>query len=76
MADPTQKNSLNVAGAWYVDSACISCGVCASMAPSSFKIAEDGSTAFVFKQPSAGAEADEAGSAMADCPVEAIGNDG
>jgi len=37
---------------------------------------DDGSTAFVFKQPAGGAESDEASSAMIDCPVEAIGNDG
>ena len=76
MAKPTQRNALNPAGAWYVDSSCIACGLCASLAASNFKMADDGSTAYVFKQPAGGAESDEASSAMIDCPVEAIGNDG
>lgn len=76
MANPTQRNSNNPVGAWYVDGSCIACGLCASLAPSSFKMTDDGSAAFVFKQPAGGAESDEASSAMIDCPVEAIGNDG
>ena len=76
MSDPTQRNTANVAGAWYVDGACIACGLCASMAPDNFKMAEDGSLAFVFKQPAGENELEAASSAMIDCPVEAIGKDG
>jgi ferredoxin len=39
-------------------------------------MSDDGSTAFVFKQPAGGNETEEAAAAMNDCPVEAIGNDG
>ncbi len=76
MAKASERNSFNVAGSWYVDSACIACGLCESLAPSNFKMSDDGSVAFVFKQPAGGSEAEDAVSAMTDCPVEAIGNDG
>jgi ferredoxin len=76
MPEPTRRNSSNAAGAWYVDDACIACGLCASLAPENFRMATDGSIAFVFKQPAAGQEEEDASSAMRDCPVEAIGNDG
>ena len=76
MAKASERNSHNVPGAWYVDSACIACGLCVSLAPSNFQMSDDGSVAYVFKQPAGGAEADDASSAMIDCPVEAIGNDG
>lgn len=76
MANATQRNALNVPGPWYVDSACIACGVCASLAPSNFKMADDGSAAFVYSQPNGGTQLDESSAAMVDCPVEAIGKDG
>jgi ferredoxin len=76
MANLSQRNSLNVPGPWYVDGSCTACGVCASLAPSFFKLADDGSTAFVYRQPAGPTEEDEADSAMIDCPAEAIGRDG
>jgi ferredoxin len=76
MAIPAKRSPLNPSGAWYVDSECIGCALCASLAPSNFKMSDDGSTAFVFKQPSSPAESEASASAMSDCPVEAIGKDG
>jgi len=76
MASSAQRNTLNVKGSWYVDSSCIACGLCVSLAPSNFIMSDDGATAFVFKQPAGGGESDECSSAMIDCPVEAIGKDG
>jgi ferredoxin len=76
MANSGDRSSLNPNGAWYVDGGCIACGLCVSLAPSSFRMSKDGTTAFVFKQPGGGAEAEEAAAAKVDCPVEAIGDDG
>ncbi len=75
MANKADRNAHNVAGPWYVDTNCIACTLCTTDAPANFVMTDDGSTAFVFKQPS-GPELAEAATAMGDCPVQAIGNDG
>jgi ferredoxin len=76
MANSAERNMLNPSGAWYVDSGCIGCALCASLAPSNFKMSEDGSTAYVSKQPSGASELEASASALSDCPVQAIGDDG
>ena len=76
MANAAERNSHNVAGSWYVDSACIACGLCTSLAPSNFQMSAEGSVAYVFKQPEGSSELGESASAMSECPVQAIGNDG
>jgi ferredoxin len=76
MADSAARNALNPTGAWYVDSGCIGCALCTSLAPSNFKMSDDGSTAYVFKQPSSAPESEACASALDDCPVQAIGKDG
>lgn len=76
MATASERSPLNPSGAWYVDSSCVACGLCASLAPSNFMMSDDGSTAFVYKQPVGPAETEESASAMGDCPALAIGNDG
>ena len=75
MADKTSKNPGNVPGTWYVDSSCIGCALCAGTAPDTFSMSDDGSVAYVAKQPGAGTEAELAAQALSDCPVGAIGND-
>lgn len=76
MANKDDRNALNVPGPWYVDSACIACGLCVGAAPGNFKFSEDGSTALVFSQPASPAELAASAEALSSCPVEAIGNDG
>jgi len=76
MAKTADRSPLNPTGAWYVDSGCVACALCTSLAPSNFKMSDDGSTAFVFKQPEGAAELEASASAMGDCPSEAIGKDG
>jgi ferredoxin len=76
MSNKLRRNILGLPGPWYVDSECISCGICAGEAPANFKLADDGSAAFVFKQPSSPEEMKRSESAMEACPVQAIGNDG
>jgi ferredoxin len=74
MADSASKTPGNVPGAWYVDTNCIGCGLCNGTAPDIFAMSDDGSSAFVSKQP-AGGEAELAAQALSECPVGAIGND-
>ncbi len=75
MANKSDRGPQNIAGPWYVDSTCIACTLCTTNAPANFVMTDDGSMAYVFKQPT-GNELSEAATAMADCPVQAIGNDG
>jgi ferredoxin len=76
MSDKLRRNILGRPGPWYVDSECISCGICAQEAPANFQLADDGSTAFVFKQPTGAEEIARSEAAMDSCPVQAIGKDG
>ena len=45
-------------------------------APENFKMSEDGSNAFVYKQPENDEEKAACQEASENCPVDAIGNDG
>ncbi|MCQ1537058.1 ferredoxin [Methanosarcina sp. KYL-1] len=76
MADKTKKVCDNVPGVYYVDEECIACNLCADTAPENFKMTHDGSNAYVHKQPENDKEKEACEEALADCPVEAIGNDG
>jgi ferredoxin len=76
MADKTQRWDDNVDGTWYVDLSCILCSLCSDLAPKSFKESSAGDHDIVFHQPSTPEEAAAAKQAMAQCPVEAIGDDG
>ncbi|MFT4549010.1 MAG: ferredoxin [Verrucomicrobiales bacterium] len=62
----------NVAGAWYVNEDCITCGLCSELAPDNFRESEDGDHTIVFKQPSTADELEQAQEAMDSCPVESI----
>lgn len=75
MADKTSKTQGNVPGAWYVDTSCIGCSLCAGTAPDVFSMADDGSAAYVAAQPEGAEGAGLAAQALSDCPVNAIGND-
>lgn len=76
MADKSSRTAGNVPGKWYVDSACIGCALCAGTAPEVFSMSDDGSSAFVARQPEPEAQVESAAQALSECPVEAIGNDG
>ncbi len=75
MADKTSRAAGNVPGAWFVDSSCIGCSLCAGTAPEIFVMSDDGSTAFVAAQPEGSEALSLAAQALSDCPVNAIGND-
>jgi ferredoxin len=76
MADRTQRWQDNVDGRWYVDKSCILCSLCSDLAPKSFRESGDGDHDVVYRQPETPEEVVAAELAQAQCPVEAIGNDG
>ncbi|MGM0419742.1 MAG: ferredoxin [Bacillota bacterium] len=76
MADVESKVPENVDGPYYVDETCIACEVCLGEAPDNFEMSDDGSYAFVAKQPENDEEKEQCDSALASCPVDAIGDDG
>ena len=76
MANSNDKVPSNIAGKYYVDSSCISCGQCCDIAPECF--AEDSAKGgmYVKKQPMDETEIQACEEALQACPVSAIGNDG
>ena len=76
MANPNDKFSENVPGAWYVDTNCIQCGLCDDALPAVFRRSDDGDHNYVHRQPEAEDELREAEEVREACPVDAIGNDG
>jgi len=85
VADPNDMWEDNVGGestvdakrvSFYCDQECILCSVCADAAPSNFKMSEEEDHDICFKQPENAKELAQCYEAMANCPVEAIGDDG
>ena len=76
MADINERYEDNVKGKFYCDKSCIFCALCHSLAPDNFVESEDGSHDYVYKQPETDEEREACEDAMAQCPVNAIGNDG
>ena len=76
MADKNDRYDENVPGKFFVDKSCIFCGLCSSIAPDNFKESADGTHDFVYKQPASDGEVAASKDAMAQCPVNAIGDDG
>jgi ferredoxin len=76
MADVSDKLPQNVPGKYYVDSSCIACELCTSLASANFKMLDDNSYAYVSQQPASPDEIKACEDALSQCPVEAIGNDG
>lgn len=75
MADKSAKAAKNIAGKYYVDINCISCGQCIDIAGNFFVENPDGG-AYVKTQPSSSDDIALCEQALSNCPVEAIGNDG
>lgn len=61
---------------FYVDKECILCSVCSDAAPNNFRMSDAEDHDICFKQPSDGEELAQCREAAANCPVEAIGEDG
>jgi len=76
MASKDAKVAENADGKFYVDDQCTACGVCEAEAPENFKMKDDGSYAYVSKQPENDEETAACESAKDSCPSDAIGDDG
>jgi len=76
MADKNNRYPDNVPGAFYVDSECILCSLCADLAPSNFRESDEGDHDHVSKQPENAEELQACTDALEQCPVDAIGRDG
>ncbi len=76
MADKAGRYPENVDGKYYTDNSCIACGACVGEAPDNFKMTDDDTFAFVYKQPDGDSEREACESALDICPTSAIGNDG
>jgi ferredoxin len=75
MADKSAKAAKNVAGSYYVDTHCISCGQCIDIAGGFFTEDQNGGV-YVKMQPDSSENLALCEQALSNCPVEAIGNDG
>lgn len=76
MADKDKKYDQNVPGPYYVDRECINCDACLLAAENHFKINEEESYAYVYRQPQTEEEREACQEALEACPVSAIGDDG
>jgi len=76
MADVANKYADNMPGKYYVDNQCIDCDLCRETAPNNFTRNDNGGYSFVAKQPTSPDEESQCQQAKADCPVEAIGDNG
>eukprot|EP01035_Chromulina_nebulosa_P042375 gene42375-57359_t len=66
----------NVTGSYYVDSTCIDCDLCRSIAPDFFRRDEETGLSFVYRQPKTSPEITLAKEALESCPSQSIGRDG
>jgi ferredoxin len=73
MADPALRWPENTPGRLFVDELCIDCDLCRSTAPKNFARSSNGYS-YVAKQPATPAEEVACAQALAECPVEAIGD--
>jgi ferredoxin len=74
MANVSDQFPRNAAGRYYVDRTCVHCLLCHDIAPDHFMQTEH--EGFVHRQPMTEKEALLCESALANCPVGAIGNNG
>lgn len=76
MADPADRLPENIAGRFFVDSTCIDCDLCRTIAPTTFRRNDEVGLSIVYHQPGSPEEIELAEEAIDSCPVNAIGNDG
>lgn len=76
MANKSDKYPQNVRGKYYVDTSCIDCDLCRSVAPNNFTRNDDGGHSIVYKQPKNSSEERQCKEALSSCPVDAIGSNG
>ena len=75
MADRTLRTNANVGGKYYVDSNCVHCELCQTLAEEYFATTTEGE-GYVYRQPKNLQEVELCDLAKKSCPVNAIGDDG
>ena len=76
MANLTDRLPQNIPGIYFVDSTCIDCDFCRSLAPEFFSRDDETGFSFVYRQPVTLTEISRADDALSSCPTESIGRDG
>ena len=76
MPDRSDRVATNIAGKFYVDTSCIDCDLCRTIAPEVFRRDDEAGLSIVYQQPTTPDEVTRAGEAIDSCPVNAIGDDG
>jgi len=76
MAEKINRLPENIAGPYYIDSTCIDCDMCRSIAPVFFRRDEEIGMSVVYRQPITPGEFALAEEARHGCPTESIGNNG
>ena len=76
MASLAERLSTNVAGRFYVDSTCIDCDQCRTLAPDFFGRDEESGTSFVRRQPESPEDIATVQDAATNCATASIGDDG
>jgi ferredoxin len=76
MAQKSSKVPQNIPGSYFVDDQCIACDACVIEAPQFFAMNDDLGFAYVKKQPQNKSDIELCESALSNCPVGSIGNDG
>jgi ferredoxin len=76
MALLLDRLALNAPGRFYVDSTCVDCDLCRSLAPATFRRDDATGYSFVHRQPVTPEETAAAEDAVRSCPTESIGDDG
>jgi ferredoxin len=76
MASLLDRLTRNAPGRFYVDSTCVDCDLCRSLAPVTFRRDDETGYSFVHRQPITPEEIAAAEDAVHSCPTESIGDDG
>ncbi len=76
MAENYDRYPENAEGSYYVNEACITCGLCMRTAPDNFKFTVGDKHAIVYKQPENKSEEEACKEAVESCPAAAIRDDG
>lgn len=75
MASLAERLPKNAQGAFYVDSTCIDCDLCRSIAPALFNRDDETGFSFVQQQPLTDDDVAQAREALDACPQSSIGED-
>lgn len=75
MADINERNPKNIPGPFFVDTSCIDCDLCRTIAPEVFHRDEESGMTVVHHQPVNEREIADAREAIESCPTESIGED-